>query len=97
MDRRARRHRDPHQLLRGHRDRSDGAADALVFASATGTALDAHNVRRSFRRIVAAAGLDPAAWTPRLLLLTRSAPTHCPVGHLLGARRMPTELPGVLR
>ncbi|MBC8090636.1 MAG: tyrosine-type recombinase/integrase [Pseudonocardia sp.] len=31
------------------------------------TELDAHNVRRSFRKVVAAAGLDPTAWTPREL------------------------------
>lgn len=41
------------------------AGDALVFATATGTPLDAHNVRRSFRRIIDAAGLDAARWTPR--------------------------------
>lgn len=39
----------------------------LVFTTAYGTALDAANVRRSFRRIVAAAGLNPADWTPREL------------------------------
>jgi integrase len=39
----------------------------LVFASATGTALDAANVRRGFRRIATAAGLDAARWTPREL------------------------------
>lgn len=37
----------------------------LVFASAVGTALDAHNVRRAFRKVVEAAGLVPAEWTPR--------------------------------
>lgn len=42
-------------------------ADALVFATGNGTELDAHNVRRTFRRVAAAAGLDPAAWTPREL------------------------------
>jgi integrase len=53
--------------LRRHRDRLGRlpAGDALVFASATGTELDAHNVRRSFRRVVHAAGLDAGAWTPR--------------------------------
>jgi integrase len=40
---------------------------ALVFGTRNGTELDSHNVRRAFRRIVAAAGLDPAAWTPREL------------------------------
>jgi integrase len=39
----------------------------LVFASAVGTALDAVNVRRGFRRITAAAGLHAWAWTPREL------------------------------
>jgi integrase len=39
----------------------------LVFASETGTALDAANVRRGFRRVATAAGLDAARWTPREL------------------------------
>jgi integrase len=39
----------------------------LVFASRVGTALDAGNVRRAFRKVTAAAGLDPADWTPREL------------------------------
>jgi integrase len=39
----------------------------LVYASETGTALDAANVRRGFRRIATAAGLDAARWTPREL------------------------------
>ena len=39
----------------------------LVFASRTGTELDAANVRRAFRRVTAAAGLNPADWTPREL------------------------------
>jgi integrase len=43
------------------------ASDTLVFGTANGTELDAHNVRRSFRRVVDAAGLDPDAWTPREL------------------------------
>jgi integrase len=38
----------------------------LVFASAVGTPLDAHNVRRSFRVITKAAGLGQE-WTPREL------------------------------
>jgi integrase len=37
----------------------------LVFTSAIGTPLDAHNVRRSFRAVVAAAGLVATDWTPR--------------------------------
>jgi site-specific recombinase XerD len=39
----------------------------LVFASRVGTELSAGNVRRSFRAILADAGLDPADWTPREL------------------------------
>ena len=39
----------------------------LVFPSRSGTVADAANVRRSFRKVTAAAGLDPAAWTPREL------------------------------
>jgi integrase len=37
----------------------------LVFASAVGTALDTHNVRRVFRKVVKEAGLVPEEWTPR--------------------------------
>jgi integrase len=39
---------------------------SLVFASAVGTQLDAHNVRRSFRAIAKAAGVGDD-WTPREL------------------------------
>jgi integrase len=39
----------------------------LVFASETGTELDAANVRRAFRRIAKAAGLVAKDWTPREL------------------------------
>lgn len=39
----------------------------LVFASEVGTELDSANVRRGFRRVAAAAGLDAADWTPREL------------------------------
>jgi integrase len=64
------------EALRGHRDRQDQlrkrAGDRwrnndLVFASRVGTALWAGNVRRSFRTVLTAAGLDPADWTPREL------------------------------
>ncbi|MEU4406427.1 site-specific integrase [Streptosporangium sp. NPDC023963] len=39
----------------------------LVFASTTGTELDAHNVRRAFRKILEKTDLDPREWTPREL------------------------------
>jgi integrase len=62
--------------LRLHYDRQDQirkrAGDRwhdndLVFASRVGTALWAGNVRRSFRTVLAAAGLNSADWTPREL------------------------------
>jgi len=62
--------------LRLHRDCQDQirkrAGDRwhdndLVFASRVGTALWAGNVRRSFRAILTAAGLNSADWTPREL------------------------------
>lgn len=62
--------------LTAHRARQDVARAVagarwtdlgLVFASETGTALDAANVRRGFRRIATVAGLDAARWTPREL------------------------------
>jgi integrase len=38
----------------------------LVFTTALGTAMDAANVRRDFRRALALVpGLDPSEWTPR--------------------------------
>jgi integrase len=40
---------------------------ALVFGTRNGTELDRHNVLRAFRRVIEAAGLDAAAWTPREL------------------------------
>jgi integrase len=57
------------EVLRQHRDRKADSPTqgTLVFATSTGSELDAHNVRRSFRRVVAAAGLDPQDWTPREL------------------------------
>ena len=40
----------------------------LVFTTASGSAMDAANVRRDFRRALALVpGLDPAEWTPREL------------------------------
>lgn len=39
--------------------------NGLVFASNVGTELDSHNVRRAFRNVVDAAGLQGSDWTPR--------------------------------
>ena len=71
----------------------------LVFCTQHGTALDAANVRRSFRRVVAAAGLDPQLWTPRELrhsfvsLLSSSGLPIEDISHLVGhASTRVTEL-----
>jgi integrase len=64
--------------------------DALVFHTEAGAPLDAANVRRAFRGAVAAAGLDPKAWTPRELrhsvasLLSSSAMPIEDISHLVG-------------
>jgi integrase len=58
------------------------ADHGLVFASAVGTPLDHHNVRREFRRITEAAGLG-AGWVPRELRHTFVS--------LLSARDVPVE------
>ncbi|MDN5915703.1 MAG: hypothetical protein L0I76_11435 [Pseudonocardia sp.] len=64
------------EVLRGQRDRqvrhrSRAAAEwqehGLAFASETGTALDAANVRRGSHTVLEAAGLDAGEWTPREL------------------------------
>jgi len=41
--------------------------DCLVFTGRVGTPLDAHNVRRDFRKVAEAAGLRAGEWTPREL------------------------------
>jgi site-specific recombinase XerD len=41
--------------------------DCLVFTTGVGTPLDAHNVRRDFRKVAEAAGLTSKEWTPREL------------------------------
>nr|WP_243653974.1 tyrosine-type recombinase/integrase [Pseudonocardia endophytica] len=62
----------------------------LVFASATGTELNAANVRRGFRRVLDAAGLPAADWTPRELrhsfvsLLSDSGVTIDQIARLVG-------------
>ncbi|MBM0256490.1 tyrosine recombinase XerC [Micromonospora sp. 4G55] len=57
-----------HREQQNH-DRVEAGKDwqslGLVFTTTVGTALDAANVRRAFRRVVTLAGLDPAGWTPR--------------------------------
>jgi site-specific recombinase XerD len=70
-----------------------------VFCTSVGTALDAANVRRSFRRVAAAAGLDAQAWTPRELrhsfvsLLSSTGMSIEDISHLLGhASSRVTEL-----
>jgi len=63
-------------VLRDHQARQEEISQAsgsrwqdndLVFPSRAGTPADASHVRRSFRTVVAAAGLDSHEWTPREL------------------------------
>jgi integrase len=62
--------------LRAHEERQEQIRRAagsrwqdndLVFPSRVGTPADASHIRRSFRKVVAAAGLDSHDWTPREL------------------------------
>lgn len=69
----------------------DGWTDLdLVFCTQLGTMLDAANVRRSFRTVAQAAGLDAALWTPRELrhsfvsLLSSSGLHIEDISHLVG-------------
>jgi integrase len=70
-----------------------------VFTTQLGAALDAANVRRSFRKVVAEAGLDASAWTPRELrhsfvsLLSSIGMPIEEISHLVGhANTRVTEL-----
>jgi integrase len=64
------------EVLRNHQVRQEDIRQAtggawqdndLVFPSRVGTPADASHVRRSFCKVVAAAGLDSHEWTPREL------------------------------
>jgi site-specific recombinase XerD len=73
--------------------------DDLVFATSAGKALDVANVRRDFRRVVAAAGLEASEWAPRELrhsvvsLLSSSGMPIEDIAHLVGhANTRLTEL-----
>ena len=54
--------------MKMRREAGDSRNDlGLVFYTRQGSALDAANVRRSFRLVTGAAGLNPKEWTPREL------------------------------
>jgi integrase len=67
----------------------------LVFATGRGTALDAADVGRAFRRVVAVGGLDASAWTPRELrhsfvsLLSSTGVSIEDISHLVGHANTP--------
>jgi integrase len=46
---------------------SEWVQTGLVFTTSKRTGLDAANVRRAFRQVTKASGLDPTEWTPREL------------------------------
>ena len=52
--------------LQALHEKTGAGEDELVFRTAAGQALDAANVRRSFRGVCTAAGVGPD-WTPREL------------------------------
>lgn len=78
--------------LRRHaaREASKPKPGDLVFTTARGTAWDAANVRRSFRRVVERAGLEKDAWTPRELrhsfvsLMSEAGVSVEEIAHLVG-------------
>lgn len=63
------------RVLQAHQERQGRPARAmegapggeLVFVTATGRQVDKDTVRRAFRKVTAAAGLNPREWTPREL------------------------------
>ena len=61
------RRRRAKQVQQRERAGSRWKDSGLVFATSFGTALAAGSVRRTFRRTVASAGVDPDGWTPREL------------------------------
>jgi hypothetical protein len=48
-------------------DAQMSGCSCLVFVTRNGTPLDAHNVKRDFRKVIEAAGLTGREWTPREL------------------------------
>ena len=82
-------HKAEHMKMRREADESWNEL-GLVFCTRRGSALDAANVRRSFRLVASAAGLNPKEWTPRELrhtfvsLLSSSGVTIEEIAHLVG-------------
>ena len=77
--------------MKMRREAGESSSDlGLVFCTRLGSALDAANVRRSFRLVASAAGLNPNAWTPRELrhsfvsLLPSSGVTIEEIAHFVG-------------
>ena len=59
-----------HRVRQQHAKQAAGRrwqSNELVFPSGVGTRADASHMRRSFRKVVKSAGLDPGQWTPREL------------------------------